>query len=709
MTHLPTGLSREDIERSTVIVPDLQNIQPGDLLVNGVDNNSNIAIVIDSGYTENDTTFDMAKVLVLSVTKEDGRVALNYWGNSGTLSSFTQEPKNYIVRRLIRVKGDVKDNFVLTAFTEELENNDNWDPIIPSREPLSAQLNLTSGTNNSRWIPNTGELYEVNSILFGTEDANVFTESEDYNNSDVIISAPTDMNYDTTGAADNNSTTGNNILVNKGDGFAFYAVNNYTDTDNTFYYDAIKLATFHINISSTNQYDRYTVEYNDKIFNDDGFCKAGYSLKYEESLGLVFKFGFINRFQRFAIRPLQTNIRPGDDLLLNFDVYKDNQLIPVHTREQDYIAVYDEKMLWRANLYIDDGGGDWNNNNPWNASPITSEVNVYGEIEDNDIIKRFLEPITSEITPDIKFYYNSTNFKVSTDKDRVWYGANEWNRIYNFEKLVDEYHNNQTGFDLNISTNNNKLEKGNGKQSIISINSSTWSYNNSNGVAQTGKVSYDWNGQDGPFEFNFKTDNQRKLLEQYYKKSGTFLGVEFGTNFIPPDPLPESPWNSSNAPGTNQSNYIHSSTAYSLGGTNSAGTNQNTLDDQFISILGESYTIESKKYFSYLPSLSNNISKQFAEPPSDRHAPNTISAGYTAGTDCLGFVKNSASYDDNKYGEGIYSWGNITSRMWGDSRINSLYPYYDKLSYLITKKSDRTIIGTDSFGKPIYKYIPESV
>ena len=32
-------------------------------------------------------------------------------------------------------------------------------------------------------------------------------------------------------------------------------------------------------------------------------------------------------------------------------------------------CVYDSKLLWRANLYIDDGAQDWNNTHPWNAPP----------------------------------------------------------------------------------------------------------------------------------------------------------------------------------------------------------------------------------------------------------------------------------------------------------------------------------------------------
>ncbi|MBR3645426.1 MAG: hypothetical protein IKN54_03325, partial [Lachnospiraceae bacterium] len=43
---------------------------------------------------------------------------------------------------------------------------------------------------------------------------------------------------------------------------------------------------------------------------------------------------------------------------------------------KDYIAVYDKKMMWRANLYIDEEENDWNTAHPWNTSDDT--VSWYG-------------------------------------------------------------------------------------------------------------------------------------------------------------------------------------------------------------------------------------------------------------------------------------------------------------------------------------------
>jgi hypothetical protein len=66
----------------------------------------------------------------------------------------------------------------------------------------------------------------------------------------------------------------------------------------------------------------------------------------------------------------------GDDLLLIFKVKSKNSRGEIlsendfKVRDSDYIAVYDKKLLWRANLYIDKheedlGDTDWNTAHPW--------------------------------------------------------------------------------------------------------------------------------------------------------------------------------------------------------------------------------------------------------------------------------------------------------------------------------------------------------
>ncbi len=95
----------------------------------------------------------MANVLVLSVNKADGRVAINNWGNNGTYSSFTTEPKNFVVRRLIKFTGDINpetNNYDISKFGEIQKVSDYWDPFIFQPEILAAKLDLGIDNENSK-------------------------------------------------------------------------------------------------------------------------------------------------------------------------------------------------------------------------------------------------------------------------------------------------------------------------------------------------------------------------------------------------------------------------------------------------------------------------------------------------------------------------------------------------------------------------------
>ncbi len=58
---------------------------------------------------------------------------------------------------------------------------------------------------------------------------------------------------------------------------------------------------------------------------------------------------------------------PGDDIGIQFLVSTSNGNFLTDTGSAPRLAVYDKKMLWRANLYMDEGGGgaDWNDLHPW--------------------------------------------------------------------------------------------------------------------------------------------------------------------------------------------------------------------------------------------------------------------------------------------------------------------------------------------------------
>jgi len=96
------------------------------------------------------------------------------------------------------------------------------------------------------------------------------------------------------------------------------------------------------------------------------------------------KLKYGNESVKIGIRPKEKEIYPGDDLIIGLEIKRKGKVLgEVWSEEKDYIAVYDKKLLWRANLYIKEGN-DWNDIHPWNA-------------------------------PESGYY-----------DEKVWYGINEW-------------------------------------------------------------------------------------------------------------------------------------------------------------------------------------------------------------------------------------------------------------------------------------------
>ena len=107
--------TRSDIERATVIVPDLSMIRKGDILVNyNAAGEPHVGIVVgfSGGKPAHGADPDsfLSDVLVVSVRSGFRMVSLGRWGNpSGLFGGFTTTPKEYQLRRLLKLKpgGDV--------------------------------------------------------------------------------------------------------------------------------------------------------------------------------------------------------------------------------------------------------------------------------------------------------------------------------------------------------------------------------------------------------------------------------------------------------------------------------------------------------------------------------------------------------------------------------------------------------------------------
>jgi hypothetical protein len=327
----------------------------------------------------------------------------------------------------------------------------------------------------------------------------------------------------------------------------------------------------------------------------------------------------------------------GDDLLLIFKVKSKNSRGEIlsendfKVKDSDYIAVYDKKLLWRANLYIDKpekdlGDTDWNTAHPWTG--------------------------------------------------KEGYGANEWNKIYDFSTLES---------DFNIS----KLAEGDGTQNIIIPNDSVYSYNGTNGTAVRKTVVYDWNGQDGPFFFNYKTDSQRKILGRFYNAQGDFSGILQNIGIFNPSLPIASPYMLTTAPGGVHYNYMHSGDKYTLDVLKVKDKPNPTLDSNAKAISGESLTLFGITYYPYVPALTNSITAQFGSPQT---AASDITTGYTAGTDCVSFGQRSAGYENNKY-----TWPELGDGLWGKSWDQSQgYPYWNGYGIKIASWNDTYTVTDDN-------------
>ncbi len=105
-------ITAADIERSTIIVPDIRDIARGDLLVRYEDDGNVVAGVVVGFLTEaRPDSISHPKdwwenVLVVSTRPGFQSVVLGTWGNSGNIfGGFTENPEDYVIRRVV-MRGD---------------------------------------------------------------------------------------------------------------------------------------------------------------------------------------------------------------------------------------------------------------------------------------------------------------------------------------------------------------------------------------------------------------------------------------------------------------------------------------------------------------------------------------------------------------------------------------------------------------------------
>jgi hypothetical protein len=431
--------NKTDLERATIQITDIGAARAGDILVRMNQEKPLVAIVVavKTQASPSDITKsrrEMGKLIVVSTSPEAGKAFLSSWTNS----TYFPEPEQYQLRRLVKKT----DNTAPIAYV-----SDSWELLDDSLIGLNVDMKFEKSDDNP-WVPNTGEPKFIREITIKKEGLAGNTNHLKQGTK-VRLLGPKDRRYQVI-AGDTS-----NIYVNKGYGLEFTA-------QKTKDAEPKILATFKIVANS----DTYAIDESSPYFSSDGRPKNGCKFYTDNTGILTVEVGNV-RYVSFGIRPATPSadkkICPGDDFLLRFGVMmtdgegEEGLSIGV-AQEQDYLAIYDKKMLWRANLYIDESGAnDWNHTNPWKA-PASGGI--------------------TNITP------------------KWWtpeWGYNEWNH------------------------DQGSIYEGNGEQ--IPIKSWTRYYlagTNSNFSNTTrivnGSVAYTTGGSDSPFQFNLEMNNQMNCL-----------------------------------------------------------------------------------------------------------------------------------------------------------------------------------------------------
>ena len=602
--------SWEDINFITEIVPTFDAIQEGDFLISDNNGNGSIAVVININSNKsvdivfiNEELYGTAKSInISSLMDYTARRLLVY-------NYYKKKPDNEKVSDVLDKTPDSK--------MSKISISNKYEATQPNKK------------DNWRFIPNTGEYLILDGIAIELKNSSCIDLLKLYGKEKykLCITAK-DRDYK------ENDTNGN-INNNYADKFDVAIIDKSNDINKKETYKQnylIKRKEIELLENGTKIKERQYNYSNPSLFvtlTDSG------SIIYKDKTNETGIAGLI------GIRPVNsTKAFPGDDLIIGFDVFDvfddKEYLSKIWTNENDYIAVYDKKMLWRANLYIEETENDWNNMHPWNV-PSTG----------------------------------SNGGPVWWDQNK--WGNNEWNKKYNFDLITNKFET-------------TALEEGTGIQNVIQIPSTRWYYgfwrsSNPDKVEKENlkTTAYDYQGWDTPFSYVAKIDNQKKLMNQWYsegkqkygkpkylwKKTGATinemkecLGETFTKNQKDSDikTIYDNELKSKGITGElNLISKYHEMIFSSDYNPNNAPFNKAGLKLETVGVTlnrsntdSEAVTLSGRNYYPYVPGLSDSIAYN------NTHPDDTISYR-VAGTDCIGLVQRSMSYLNNISNNTIYS------------------------------------------------------
>lgn len=577
----------EDLQFITMVVPDMDKVAEGDFLVNYDEGNSYIAVVADAVKNNEEKILE---IIYMDIQKGTA--------NKKSITSLD----GYTARRLL-----VHDE----GMSQKKKTDDILDTEIDdSKVYLSIEKIYEQGQTDCsekwRYIPNTGEYLMLDAtVKFLNKSSVNLLLLNGYSFEAEIVAR--DRDYEKTGT---DEQSGGNIYRNKAVQFeiGMHSENN-TTTEPVIRYK-IKRKTAEeekkFYAAENDNITRFTIGNTGKLINNE-------NNKNQELL--------------IGIRPVSSDqAYPGDDLILGLKIYSGgtNESQTIWAKGKDYIAVYDKKMMWRANLYITEKDEnkektDWNDIHPWNVAPDGS----FGPV-----------------------WWNGGDGKTAAAR----WGTNEWNRKLDFNSEANAV----------IYSSFQSLPSGDGTQVVEYQSRTPWYYGMQSDIKATAletfvnsydssheqeikdAVAYDYMGWDNPFSYNKKMKEQMLLIEQLKPATqiNHYTDMIFPMTYGQLQPT-------LNIPG----DYYYLATE----------PFKPKFFDTYAyypdpaSVITRSNPVNSTVYSGitlhpYLPGLSDSLSyrKSVSEPYHPSTKQNKISM-ITAGVDCNGLLQMSMAYSGSFY------------------------------------------------------------
>lgn len=596
MNNVIQTLTEDELNKISIVIPELKYVKAGDLVffikkeqkhnAEDIRTKKKCAVIMVDG--NNSMKIEDFQVIIMDEEKGAIQESLkNIWK---TVDGF-EIPEITEIRRILTVGQASNINENWNVLNENVANE--------TIEVLCIREDFQTSSEKFRFIPNTGEYLSMEKIrLNAYNQFGIRVRGDEWK---VTLNGAKDRNWE------KNNQNGN--------------VTNNTDCK-----FEIKIGDKIGELSKLSDSENYSITWykdKEKKIKEEDKNIPKFEIKSKDNL-----LFYGSEVLEIKIRPENAaKARPGDDLLLEFKLTKPGFTdMFITLSEKDYIAVYDKKMMWRANLFLEKieselGYLDWNDAHPWNA------------------------PADSTATQNVPSWWKNSDETVD-DAAKRW-GYNKWNKIYKAS-----YTDN-----LGIFKTMDDLLQGDGTQ-VVEFPQSVFYYgmqeNLPSDYSNTGFVNpykqsyehtiknavcYDYWGWDNPFSFRKKMTEQIQLMTQLSGKET----INHYTDMIFPLSY-----------GMLKTDTNKPTGVYYNGGTDFYPKffetyKQNTTPSTNLIIRSNpviSETDTSITLHPYLSGLSDSLSYKYKKAWNHM---NICNSDMVAGIDCNGLVQVSSAYEDSFY------------------------------------------------------------